>query len=933
MKTVWNLIAGAQLLAASLAFGAEKTPADYVDPWIESTKSRYFFFNTACRPFGMVNLSPDTSPGTKPLSGRWQSGYRYQDKHVYGMAHVHGWHTAGLLVMPTTGVDPCDGMEAWKSEFSHDDEIVQAGYHKLHLDRYDVDVELTSTARVGFHRYTFNQAGQTDLLVWLGGVLGGQRMLDARIERVTDREICGSFVQSSRGGRAKSPQPNEARLFFVIQLDRAPSEWKTWQGNKAMGPLTEPIRGNDLGTFARFNVKAGDQLLVKAGISWCNLKEARNNLETELNHWDFDRVRSESRDEWNQWLSKIEVKGGTEAQKIKFYTDLWHTLLGRRQTHDVSGTYPNRMGPKRIVGQLPLDENGQPKFWYMSFDAIWIMRWNLNALWGLGWPELMDHFANTALVAYKDCGHLPRSMTTGERRGIMTGCHLTDLMVSAYQKGIRGFDEQLALEAMVKGHSPGSTMDRGYNDMALSLRLGYVPMHESPKAFGAAGRTMEHAMLDWSLAQYAKALGHDELYDSCMKRSGNWRNLFDKETGFIRPRMQDGSWKTPFDPMLDANYKGFVEANSWQTTWMATHDVQGLADLMGGNDAYCDKLNEAFEQSRAFNFAGAYGKGSVSYGNQPACGMAHLFNYAGKPWLSQYWVRQVNEHTYGGITPDSGYGGHDEDQGQMGGVSALMSIGLFQARGGCDVDPIYEITAPVFDEVTIHLDSNYYSGKTFQIVTKNNSPENVYIQSATLNGQRLDNCWFYHRDFAKGGTLELVLGPKPNKAWGVNELPPSLTSETPQYAMAFAQTPVPVKTDAKKAQGKVTARGSFVRNEQTPDKAFDGDLTTKWLDFSPKGSWIQRAYDKAMVVSAYAITAAEDSPERDPKDWQLLGSNDGKNWTTLDKRTGEQWSGRHQQRVFSTSNQKAYRFYRLNIAAVRDVKNANSVQIAEIEFK
>jgi putative alpha-1,2-mannosidase len=204
---------------------------------------------------------------------------------------------------------------------------------------------------------------------------------------------------------------------------------------------------------------------------------------------------------------------------------------------------------------------------------------------------------------------------------------------------------------------------------------------------------------------------------------------------------------------------------------MATHDVQGLADLMGGNDAYCDKLNYAFEQSREFDFAGAYGKGYVSYGNQPACGMAHLFNYAGKPWLSQYWVRQVNERTYGGITPDSGYGGHDEDQGQMGGVSALMSIGLFQARGGCDVDPIYEITAPVFDEVTIHLDPRYYPGKIFRIVAKNNAPENVYIQSARLNGNPLENCWFYHRDFIKGGLLELWLGPKPNKAWGVKPLP------------------------------------------------------------------------------------------------------------------------------------------------------------------
>jgi predicted alpha-1,2-mannosidase len=318
-------------------------------------------------------------------------------------------------------------------------------------------------------------------------------------------------------------------------------------------------------------------------------------------------------------------------------------------------------------------------------------------------------------------------------------------------------------------------MDVRWGNLDKYITMGYIPY--TKLLFGGTGRTMEHTSQDWALAQYAKALGRDDLYEIFMQRSENWRNVFDPETGFVRARLEDGSWLEPFDPLLDGKRKGYVEANSWQTTWIATHDVQGLANLLGGREAYCEKLNFAFENSREAKFVGDHGHGYVSYANQPGCGAAHLFNYAGQPWLSQYWVRQVNEHTYGGTTPYSGYGAHDEDQGQMGAVSALMSIGLFQERGGCDLNPIYEITAPVFDAVTIHLDPKFYSGKTFRIVTTNNTPENVYIQSAKLNGKPLENCWFYHRDFAKGGLLELDLGPEPNKAWGVKTLPPSVTPE------------------------------------------------------------------------------------------------------------------------------------------------------------
>lgn len=256
-----------------------------------------------------------------------------------------------------------------------------------------------------------------------------------------------------------------------------------------------------------------------------------------------------------------------------------------------------------------------------------------------------------------------------------------------------------------------------------------------------------------------------------LKRSDNWRNMYDSSVGFIRPKNKDGTWLEDFDPLKNANHGGFIEANSWQTTWMATHDVKGLAELMGGFDNYTDKLNEAFEKSEKSDFIGGHGNTIINYANEPGIYMAHLFVYAGKPWLAQYWARQVYNRVYSEATPDKGYGGHDEDQGKSGSVSALLSMGLYQLMGGVDKDAIYEITAPIFESVTIHLDPRYYRGKTFKIIAKNQAPENFYIQSAKLNGKKLDRAWISHAEFANGGVLELELGDKPNKSWGVKDIP------------------------------------------------------------------------------------------------------------------------------------------------------------------
>jgi putative alpha-1,2-mannosidase len=253
-----------------------------------------------------------------------------------------------------------------------------------------------------------------------------------------------------------------------------------------------------------------------------------------------------------------------------------------------------------------------------------------------------------------------------------------------------------------------------------------------------------------------------------LKRSRGWRTCFDPDTKFVFPKKRNGEWlhRKPLSG------QGWIEANAWQATWSVSHDIPALTELMGGQDAFCDKLEEALQSAQSQDFVYGYGSGHVSYANQPGCSSAHVFNHAGKPWLAQYWVRQVNQQAYGAVTPDRGYGGHDEDQGQMGSISALMSLGLFSLRGGCASEPIYEITSPVFHRITFRLDPTYYSGDAFTVETRNNSTENCYIQSAQLNGKALDRAWIYHKEFAQGGLLTLTLGPAPNFEWGAAHSPP-----------------------------------------------------------------------------------------------------------------------------------------------------------------
>ncbi len=718
----------------------------YVDPTIETGRGRWFFCTPGSRPFGMVCASAYTR--NKNQGG---GGYNYNSTEILGFAQIHAWIMSGINLMPTTGdVNPNLGEKGWKSKFAHETETIEPGYHKLFLDRYQTQVEYTSTDRVAFYRLKYREATQANLLLQLGGFVGAVSYVDAKVRLASPTRIEGSHGMTDRlwGG------PKLSHVYFVIDLDRPIQRMDGWKGATEklsdIRDFANPIRPGRLeqdkrkylfknlpeeqaGVALAYDVAAGDEVKFKIGVSYTSIENARENLQAECAHWDFDRVRSDARRQWNQWLGKIDVKGGAEQTRVKFYTDLWHVLLGRHKIDDVSGDYPSYMGDAR-VRTVPKDAAGKPRFHMYNSDALWLTMWNLNILWGLGWPEMLDEFA-ASMVQYAEAGgHLPRGPSAGGYTGIMTGCPATSLITATWQKGLlTKVDQEKAYQMMKQSHPKLIRGDAGSPGIMVQGGFEY-----------------------WALAQMADELGKHEDVTSYQDWIDGWKACFDpNENLLMSPKAKN-----------TLHGAGWVEANAWQGTFGVSHDIKGLSELMGGPDVLAEKLNYAFEQAAASHFVYTYGGGYVSYANQPGCSNAHVFNHAGHPWLSQYWVRRVSRQAYGGTNPNIGYGGHDEDQGQMGGVSALMKIGLFSLRGTCSKEPIYEITAPEFDEITIQLDPRYYPGKTFTIKTHNNSEENCYIQRATLNGKPLNNCWLPHKDFAQGAQLELWLGPAPNKTWG-----------------------------------------------------------------------------------------------------------------------------------------------------------------------
>ncbi|WP_296700018.1 GH92 family glycosyl hydrolase [Algoriphagus sp.] len=744
-------------------------PVDLVYPYVDSSNSRWFFFNSASRPFGMVNLSPDTD-----INGAWGSGYRYESDTIKGFSHIHAWQLSGLSVLPLMDLN-LGASRDFGSPFSHDNEIVKPGYHQVFLERYSVKAELTSTLRTGFHRYYFEKEGNQQVLIRLGGMLGPSEIVNGSISQKDSTVFEGFIVNGSTSRR-----PYETPVFFAIKFNRPVQSLKGWNKSEITSTLNE-INGPDSGVILSFD-HVSNELLMKVGISYVSSDQAMLNLDAELSHWDFEQVMQDSFEEWNTYLSRIEISGGSEKAQKRFYTDLWHALQGRRTISDVNGKYADMTSGTHLTKQIPLDDSGKPKFRHFNSDSFWGAQWTLNTLWHLVYPEITEEFVNSMLQYYQDGGLIPRGPSGGNYTYVMTGASSTPFIVSAYQKGIRGFDVQMAYEGLLKNHRPGGIMEKAGYEHKTSLgggfkyylQNGYVPWPIPEGRFGAhqdgPSLTLEYAYQDWTLAQLSKALGDTGSFEEFMERSKYFKNTYDSESGWMRPRNVSGEWKQPFDP-YEYN-AGFNEANGSQATWFVPHDLDELAELMGGKQKAIEKLNESFITAEKQGFTSGtshsqeahpeYRRIPINYGNQPSIQTAFIFQKLGRPDLSHYWARAIVDKVYSELNPNSGYNG-DEDQGLMGSLAVLMKIGLFQMNGGTEENPSYQIGSPIFDEIIINLNPNYYSGKKFTIKTVNNSPSYVYVNSGSWNNQTLRNLELRHNQIINGGELILEMSDIPNR--------------------------------------------------------------------------------------------------------------------------------------------------------------------------
>tara|TARA_R110002049_G_scaffold3795_5_gene27553 strand:- start:8822 stop:11179 length:2358 start_codon:yes stop_codon:yes gene_type:complete len=721
---------------------------DLVYPLLDTENSRWFFFSSACRPFGMVNLSPDTE-----VDGAWGSGYRYNTDTIKAFSHIHAWQLSGLAVMPVDLKSSSAIFKDYYSHFDHNKEIIFPGYHKVYLDRHKVGVELTSTKRCGFHRYTF-KGEESAILINLGGQLGPSEIIDGSLKQINTRVVEGELSNAPTFRR-----PKAIKVFFRIELD---------------SDIQEIVTSEDHEKFLLKLNNSQKEVKMKVGISYTSTQNAAYNLKEEMPYWDFEQIVESSRADWNSYLGRIKIEGGTQEEQRRFYTDLWHALQGRRVISDANGYYPDNTGDSFQIKQLPLDENGKPAFEHYNSDSFWGAQWTIQTLWQLVYPEIAEGFVNSLLQYYMDGGLVPRGPAGGNYTYVMTGSSSTPFLVGAYQKGIRGFDVGTAYDAMKKNHMLGGIMERaGYEHntgkgggLDYYIEKGYVPYPLPEGDFGfhqqGAGVTLEYAYQDWCLAQMAKVLGKKEDYLYFIGRSKNYRNVFDTNTKWMRPKDVDGKWMEPFDPYKHAD--GFVESNAAQMTWYVPHDLDGLTELMGGKDSAVAKLNRQFKEAEKLGFtAGSahekelhpeYSRIPINYGNQPSIQTALLFNKLGRSDLTQYWTRQVVKSVYGNLGTNVGYNG-DEDQGLMGSLAVLMKIGIFQMTGGCEKDPVYEISSPSFNRVSITLNPKYYNGSMLVIESDDPINNNIYLKSAKFNQEPLESFVLRHSQLTAGGILKL----------------------------------------------------------------------------------------------------------------------------------------------------------------------------------
>ena len=749
---------------------AQHDQTSYVRPNIGSAHSRYFFYTPGSVPFGIAKLGQSTD-GSKGNPSGWEA-VGYDDRHtsIEGFANFHEFQIGGLLLAATTGRlqtvpgTPEDPTGGFRSRFDKEDEFATAGYYRVRLKDYDVLAELTATQRVGFHRYTFPANDTAQLIFNVGHRLGESGpVVDAQVT-YQDGDIFG-FIETNPAYVNKYQPGATVKMYFYAQLDQSPQAVGTFDDNGVYAGRQQQS-GKGSGLYLRYLSKHPLAVEVKIGLSYTSVANARYNLSVEAQDLNFDRARNLAHQTWNRYLGRLQVDGGSETDRIKFYTGLYHALLGRGLASDANGFYPKNDGQ---VGRIPADANGNPKHQHYNTDAIWGAFWNLTQLWALAYPEYYNDWIQSQLLVYKDAGWLGDGIANS-RYVSGVGTNFTGLAIAAaYNVGIRDYDVAVAYDAVRKNElvSEDRPLGAGKMDVGVFVERGYSPFQAdstgSPELmtngspFGAS-HTLEYAFAASAAEVFARALGREEDANRFKQLAAGWELLYDEETQFIRPRDESGQFLAKFDPYEP--WRGFQEGNAWQYTFYVPHQVEKLVERIGPQK-FNHRLDSVFREARKNIFGGgthidafAGIKSLYNHGNQPNLHISWLFHFSGRPDLSHYWVHAICNEFYG-IDGIHGYGyGQDEDQGQLGAWYVMSALGLFDVKALTSENPTFQIGIPLFDRIVIQQPISR-GGKTIEILNDRPASPAGANAKPTWNGKELMKWSIPFQDLLKGGQMRI----------------------------------------------------------------------------------------------------------------------------------------------------------------------------------
>lgn len=707
----------------------------YVDPYIGSGYHGHVFVGTSV-PYGMVQLGPNNIH----KGWDWCSGYHYSDSILIGFSHTHlsgtGCTDLGdILIMPLNEIrtprgNQDDIRDGYASRYSHDNEIARPEYYSLLLDRYDIKAELTATDRVGFHRYTYPDGKPASILIDLREG-NGSNAYDSYIRKIDDYT-----VEGYRYVRGWSPS---RKVYFVLKSDKKIEQFTAYDDNTPK-PWNQ-LKVASVKSVLTFGYEK--EVKVKVAISSVSCANALMNLQAELSHWDFDKTVKMSADRWNKQLARMSVETDNEPAKRIFYTAHYHTMIAPTLYCDVNGEY---RGMNDMIYTDPKKAN------YTTL-SLWDTYRALHPLMTIVQPEMVDNVVNSMLSIYRQQDKLPIWPLMSGETNQMPGYSSVPVIADAYLKGFTGFDAEEALQAM----KATATYEK-QNGIPYVMEKGYIP---ADKVHEATSIAMEYAVDDWGIAAMAHKMGKYEEAATYAKRAHYYKNYFDSSIHFIRPKLEDGSWRTPYDPARSIHTVGdFCEGNGWQYTFFAPQDPYGLIGLFGGDKPFTTKLdnfftnNDSMGEGASSDITGLIGQ--YAHGNEPSHHVAYLYAYAGEQWKTAEKVRFIMDEFYTD-KPDGIIG--NEDCGQMSAWYLLSSMGLYQVNPS---DGIFVFGSPCFKKVEMKV----RGGKTFTVEAPNNNKENIYIQKVYLNGKPYNKSYITYDDIINGSTLKFVMGKKPNKNFG-----------------------------------------------------------------------------------------------------------------------------------------------------------------------